>query len=51
MECLHLRVQNVDVKRNEILIRNGKGIKDGVIMLQISLTIPLHAAVNGKIDV
>jgi len=33
MECLRLRVQDVDFKRREILIRDGKGAKDRVTML------------------
>lgn len=28
MECLHLRVKDVDFERQEILVRNGKGGKD-----------------------
>ncbi len=43
MECLRLRVQDVDIKRNEILIRNGKGSKDRVTMLPLSLVAPLQA--------
>ncbi len=33
MECLRLRVQDVDLKRREILIRNDKGAKHRVTML------------------
>jgi len=43
MECLRLRVQDVDVKRREILIRDGKGFKDRVTMLPMSLVAPLQA--------
>jgi len=43
MECLRLRVQDVDVKRREILIRDGKGFKDRVTMLPTSLVAPLQA--------
>lgn len=43
MECLRLRVQDIDVKRNEILIRDGKGFKDRVTMLPVSLATPLQA--------
>jgi integron integrase len=43
MECLRLRVQDVDIKRSEILIRNGKGSKDRVTMLPRSLVAPLQA--------
>jgi integron integrase len=43
MECLRLRVQDVDMKRREILIRDGKGFKDRVTMLPVSLVQPLEA--------
>ncbi|MFI3121582.1 MAG: integron integrase [Methylococcaceae bacterium] len=43
MECLRLRVQDVDVKRREILIRDGKGSKDRVTMLPASLVASLQA--------
>ncbi len=42
MECLRLRVQDVDIKRNEILIRDGKGFKDRVTMLPMSLVVSLQ---------
>ena len=37
MECLRLRVRDIDFARNEILIRDGKGAKDRVTMLPVSL--------------
>lgn len=43
MECLELRVQDIDFSRNEILIRNGKGAKDRVTMLPESLKHELQA--------
>lgn len=43
MECLRLRVQDIDFKRSEILIRDGKGFKDRVTMLPASLSTPLQA--------
>jgi integron integrase len=43
MECLRLRVQDIDMKRKEILIRDGKGFKDRVTMLPVSLVQPLEA--------
>ncbi|MEQ1622831.1 MAG: integron integrase [Methylococcales bacterium] len=43
MECLRLRVQDVDFKRHEILIRDGKGFKDRVTMLPVSLAPILQA--------
>jgi integron integrase len=33
MECLRLRVKDIDFTRNEILVREGKGNKDRVTML------------------
>jgi integron integrase len=42
MECLHLRVQDIDFSRNEILVRDGKGAKDRITMLPESLKKPLH---------
>lgn len=43
MECLRLRVKDVDFKRREILIRDGKGFKDRVTMLPVSLSASLEA--------
>ncbi len=37
MECLRLRVKDIDFERNEILIRDGKGFKDRVTMLPASV--------------
>jgi len=37
MECLRLRVQDIDFRRNEIWIRSGKGDRDRVTMLPESL--------------
>jgi integron integrase len=42
MECLRLRVQDVDFTRHEILIRDGKGFKDRVTMLPVSLVAALQ---------
>lgn len=44
MECLRLRVKDVDLARYEILVREGKGFKDRVTMLPVALvpTITLH---------
>lgn len=41
MECLRLRVKDVDFERNEILIRDGKGFKDRVTMLPTKLVAAL----------
>jgi len=37
LECLRLRVKDVDFSRNEILVREGKGAKDRVTMLPIAV--------------
>lgn len=37
MECLRLRVQDIDFARNEITVRDGKGAKDRITMLPESL--------------
>jgi len=41
MECLRLRVQDIDFARNEILVRDGKGAKDRLTMLPESLKGPI----------
>lgn len=42
MECVRLRVKDVDFARGEILVRDGKGFKDRVTMLPQSLIKPLR---------
>jgi integron integrase len=42
MECLRLRIMDVDFSCNVILVRNGKGAKDRVTMLPESLKVPLQ---------
>ncbi len=42
MECLRLRVQDIDFARNEILVRDGKGGKDRATMLPKSVSGPLQ---------
>lgn len=42
MECLRLRVQDIDFSRNEILVRDGKGAKDRITMLPASTKAALH---------
>lgn len=41
LEALRLRVKDVDFARKEILIRDGKGFKDRITMLPVSLIAPL----------
>jgi integron integrase len=43
MECLRLRVQDVDFGRSEITVRDGKGAKDRITMLPESLKQPLRS--------
>jgi len=42
MECVRLRVKDVDFSRCEVLVREGKGGKDRVTMLPVSLVEPLQ---------
>ena len=42
MECLRLRVKDVDFAYRQILVRDGKGGKDRVTMLPESVIQPLH---------
>jgi len=37
MECLRLRIKDIDFERGEILVRDGKGAKDRVTVLPRSL--------------
>ncbi len=47
MECLRLRVKDVDFSRNEIRIRSGKGDKDRVTMLPGAAKEPLLTHLQG----
>jgi integron integrase len=47
LEGLHLRVQDLDFVRHEILVRHGKGGKDRRTMLPESLTTVLQGHLNG----
>ena len=42
MECLRLRVKDVDFALNQILVRDGKGMKDRLTMLPAALRQPLR---------
>ena len=42
MECVRLRVKDLDFERREIVVRQGKGGKDRVTMLPASLVVPLQ---------
>ncbi|MGQ0668100.1 MAG: integron integrase, partial [Actinomycetota bacterium] len=43
LECLRLRVKDVDLHRGEISVRDGKGGKDRVTMLPAAVKAPLQA--------
>jgi integrase len=40
MECLRLRVKDLDVAQRRILVRDGKGMEDRVTMLPENLIVP-----------
>lgn len=42
MECLRLRVKDLDFAQRQILVRDGKGMEDRVTMLPESLIAPLQ---------
>jgi integron integrase len=42
MECLRLRVKDLDFTRRELIVRDGKGAKDRVTMLSEKLVEPLQ---------
>jgi len=46
MECLRLRVKDIDFARNEVTVRNGKGGKDRRTVLPRSLAEPLKREVE-----
>ena len=46
MECLRLRVMDIDFARNEVTVRNGKGGKDRRTVLPRSLAEPLKREVE-----
>jgi len=46
MECLRLRVKDVDFARNAIIVRDGKGAKDRITVLPRSLVEPLQREIE-----
>lgn len=46
MECLRLRVKDVDFERNEIIVRSGKGNKDRHTMLPSRVAEPLRRQIE-----
>lgn len=47
IECLRMRVQDLDFGRHEIIVRDGKGQEDRVTMLPTSLVQALQAHLKG----
>jgi len=41
MECVRLRVKDVDFGQNQVVVREGKGFKDRVTMLPGGVKAPL----------
>ena len=46
LECLRLRVQDLDFEMNQIVVREGKGNKDRVTMLPVTVRGPLATHVE-----
>jgi integron integrase len=46
MECCRLRVKDIDLTRNQIMVRQGKGAKDRVVMLPKSV----RGDLQGQLD-
>ena len=46
LECARLRVQDIDFRRNQILVRDGKGRKDRVTLLPSKTSAPLAAHIE-----
>jgi site-specific recombinase XerD len=42
MECLRLRVKDLDCAQQQIVVREGNGMDDRVTMLPASLVVPLQ---------
>ena len=42
MECVRLRVKDIDLGQNQIVVRDAKGMKDRVTVLPDSLKAPLQ---------
>jgi integron integrase len=46
MECLRLQVKDIDFEQSQVVVREGKGEKDRLTMLPISLMEPLTAQIT-----
>ena len=42
MECLRLRIKDIDFAQRQTVVRDGKGAEDRVTMLPSSLVTPLQ---------
>ncbi len=51
MECLRLRIQDLDFGYRQIVVRNGKGGKDRFVPLPDSLTEPLRGQIGAALRV
>ena len=47
LECLRLRIKDIDFGGNQIMIRDAKGMKDRITMLPDSLKVPLDEHLKG----
>jgi integron integrase len=45
MECLRLRVKDIDFEQSQVMVREGKGEKDRLTMLPVRLVEPLKAQI------
>ena len=48
LECLTLRVKDLDFARGEIRVRRGKGGKDRVTMLPVAVGVSRPASLSGR---
>ena len=48
LECCRLRIQDIDFRRNEIVVRGGKGDKDRVTMLPAAVKLDLERQVESR---
>jgi integron integrase len=51
MECLRLRIKDVDFGQNHIMVRDGKGQKDRVTLLPATLADPLRRQIERATEV
>ncbi len=51
LECLRLRIKDVDFDRKEIVVRDGKGRKDRATLLPVSLREPIKRQVEHALAV